>query len=72
MHETPDLIHQVCYEEVLGDRESQVAKIVEFMGARNVCRSMRQGSIIDRKNENDVVSSVKTGREANTARRLSY
>ena len=46
LHETPDLIHQVCYEEVLGDKEAQVAKVVEFMGARDVCRSMRRGSIV--------------------------
>ena len=68
----PDLIHQVCYEEVLGDNKHQVAKIVEFMGARDVCRSMRRGSIIVTKDENEVVSGAKKGREALAAKSLSY
>ena len=72
LHETPDLIHQVCYEEVLGNKELQVAKIVEFMGARDVCRSMRRGSIVAIKSEKEVVRGAKLGREAKSARRLSY
>lgn len=50
----------------------QVAKIVEFMGARDVCRSMRRGSIVAVKNDNDVVGSAKNGREARIAKGLSY
>ena len=72
LHTNPDLIHQVCYEEVLGDKKHQVAKVVEFMGARDVCRSMRRGSIIVIKDENDVVSGAKKGRESLIAGRLSY
>ena len=56
---------------MLGDRLSQVAKIVEFMGARDVCRSMRRGSIIAIKSEKDVVSGAKKGREAKMANTLS-
>lgn len=72
LHETPDLIHQVCYEEVLGNKHGQVAKIVEFMGARDVCRSMRRGSIVAIKSEKEVVTGAKKGRESMMARRLSY
>jgi len=72
LHNDPDLIHQVCYEEVLGDKKHQVAKIVKFMGARDVCRSMRRGSIVVIKGENEVVSGAKKGRESLIAGRLSY
>lgn len=71
LQDTPELIHQVCYEEVLGNKEAQVAKIVKFMGARNVCRSMRRGSIIAIKTEEEVVSSARVGRESLMARNLS-
>ena len=63
LHEEPDLIHQVCYEEVLGNKEEQVKKIVEFMGARDVCRSMRRGSIIAIKSEKDMGATAKKGRK---------
>jgi len=72
LHEEPDLIHQVCYEEVLGNKEEQVKKIVEFMGARDVCRSMRRGSIIAIKSEKDMGVTAKKGRESMLARTLSY
>ena len=64
LHNDPDLIHQVCYEEVLGDKKHQVAKIIKFMGARDVCRSMRRGSVVVIKGENEVVSGAKKGRES--------
>ena len=67
LHDAPDLIHQVCYEEVLGDKKGAVAKIVKFMGARDVCRSMRRGSVIAIKNDEEVVSGAKKGRESRRA-----
>lgn len=71
LHMTPDLIHEVCYEEVLADKKAKVAGVIEFMGARDVCRSMRRGSIVVIKNEKDVVAGAKNGREAIAAKRLS-
>ncbi|KAL7523822.1 hypothetical protein ACHAXR_000345 [Thalassiosira sp. AJA248-18] len=41
------------------------------MGSRDVCRSMRRGSIIAIKNEKDVVAGAKEGRETKMAHRLS-
>ena len=72
LHETPTLLHQVCYEEVLGNKEAQVKKIVGFMGARDVCRSMRRGSIVAIKSEGDMGRSAKMGRESKSAKHLSY
>jgi len=72
MHETPDLIHHIFYEEVLSNKERQVAKVIKFMGARSVCRSMRRGSVVAIKSNNDVVSGAKKGREAVLACHLSY
>ncbi|KAL7545138.1 hypothetical protein ACHAWF_008492 [Thalassiosira exigua] len=72
LHETPDLIHQVCYEEVLGDQVAQVAKVMKFVGAREVCKSMRRGSVLAVKSEKEVVSSARNGREATLAKQLSY
>ena len=37
LHKTMDLIHQVCYDEVLGNSQPHLANILEFMGVRDVC-----------------------------------
>ena len=68
LHETPDLVHLLSYESILGDNKSQVAKIMKFMGEREVSRAMRRGSIIAIKNDLEVASGAKKGREANMAR----
>ena len=57
---------------MLGDKEAQVARVLDFMGARDVCRSMRRGSVIALKSEDEVAASAKKGREAMMARSLSY
>lgn len=72
LHETPELIHQVCYEEVLGNKAKQVAKVVEFMGSRDVCRHMRRGSIVDIKSVEGMAQTARIGREAQSAQHLSY
>ena len=63
LHETPDLVHLLSYESILGDKASQVAKILTFMGEREVSRAMRRGSIIASKNDIEVASGAKKGRE---------
>ncbi len=49
-----------------------MAKILEFMGSRTICKSLRRGSIVAIKSENKIVSGAKNGREAKMARGLSY
>ena len=49
-----------------------MAKIIKFMGARDVCRSMRRGSVVAIKNNEEVVSGAKKGRESRRASQLSY
>jgi len=54
----------VCYEQILFDKDAQVARVLEFIGSRDVSRAMRRGSIIAIKSEDQVTNGAKHGREA--------
>jgi len=72
IQENPELLHQVRYEDVLHDRESEVSKVFEFMGSRNMSRTMRRGSVVGLMDEEHITTNAKGGRDAKGASELSY
>ena len=72
IQENPEFLHQVCYEDILHNRENEVSKVFEFMGLRDMCRSMRRGSVVGFKDEAHITTNAKDGRDAMGASELSY
>jgi len=72
LSETEDLVHQVRYEDILLDKATQVSAINEFIGSRAESTTLRRGSVVVLRDDNEVVESAKTGREAQMANQLSY
>ena len=72
LSETEDLVYQVRYEDILLNKATQVSATNEFIGSRAECTTFRRGSVIVLRDDNEVVESAKTGREAQMASRLSY
>ena len=68
----PDLVHTVHYEDALEDSDAEVAKIIEYMGARETCQSMRRGSVCAFKDEQEIIETAKSNRESLLASTLSY
>lgn len=60
----PELVHTVHYEDALQDSDAEVAKIIEYMGARETCKSMRRGSVCAFKDEQEITETAKCNRES--------
>jgi serine/threonine protein phosphatase PrpC len=71
LHTNPDLIHQVRYENILKQKAEEVAKIMDFMGSRGHCKTMRRGSVVEMQSEIEMTSNAKSNREASNASLLS-
>lgn len=68
----PDLVHTVHYEDALADSDAEVAKVIDFMGARETCKTMRRGSVCAFKDEQEITETAKCNRESVQASTLSY
>ena len=72
LSDAPELVHQVRYEHILQDKVGEVAKINKFMGSRGESKTLRRGSVVVLADDQQLSARAKSGREASSARRLSY
>lgn len=71
LESNPDLIHLVRYENLLTRKANEVSKIMDFMISRDICKTMRRGSVVVVQNETEMTSNAKSNREASNASLLS-